>query len=832
MNRETWTEVRNILSGALSVPEDERESYLVTQCGKDQSLLTLVRELLSGSGELEESGFLDPPIPDVASRMLLFQGAEESLGEKIGAYRLSEVLGVGGMGTVFRAERDDPALSMQVAIKILHRSLQTEEHLRAFQREQKLLARLNHPFICRLFDLGTREDGSPYLIMELIEGRPLLNQQDESGSSLSERLTLFRKVCSAIHYAHGNLVIHRDLKPSNILITPSFEPKVIDFGIAGITTCDPGGVAEDEALGLSVQFASPEQLRGESLTTGSDVFSLGVILKELVGDDCPEEVRSIARRATELDVADRYVSVEELTHDLLMYERGHPVNAHGGGRGYVFRKFVRRHRAPLLIVSGLFILILSFAIVASILAVNLDREREAVERMRKSESLARKSEERAHRFLRETLALASPERLGAEATIVMALEDAGKRMHEEFFSEPSVALQVHLAIADTFESLGMSYRAEAHLRAAIEMIEKEPERETVVCAEVMQKLGEILSYQNRQEGLSLQEEALRILRKMTPRPDESPQIASALHALGFAVYRCARPPRIQEALAILEEAKEHYIRIYGHDDLHVARILHALAAVHARSENFALSADIYARSYQLYEAHEGLASPQALECRMDRAICLSRLGKCDEAEDELEEIISLSKGRFSKAWTLLLQNSLGEVSFRRQDEQSALNWFCRSLAGQCKLLEETLGSPAGEELGVLASLVLEPQGEVDRSKWVLLTIPAIRPHQEKLEKKGILCVSSLLGIGRVQNKLKDPGTAELVLRFAREIAEESMAEQDVYSGRIGRELGESLLALGREEEARSLFAGSLSLFEGALGEDHSETKKARALLMR
>lgn len=214
-------------------------------------------------------------------------------GKKIGKYRLTELLGEGGMGAVFLADRADGEFEQQVAVKLLKQGFVSETALSRFVSERNILARLNHPLIAQLHDGGTTKDGIPFLIMEYVEGLPLVDYCHEKKLGLNQRLEIFQKICSAVQYAHQHLVIHRDLKPSNILVTEDGTPKLLDFGISKLVSPDEDNIqTETELRALTPAYASPEQIRGEPISTASDIYSLGVILYELLTGKRPYDTDS------------------------------------------------------------------------------------------------------------------------------------------------------------------------------------------------------------------------------------------------------------------------------------------------------------------------------------------------------------------------------------------------------------------------------------------------------------------------------------------------------------------------------------------------------------
>jgi eukaryotic-like serine/threonine-protein kinase len=270
----------------MSAPE-RLPDFLSAACGGDSALREEVESLLEAHdepGELfEDNSF------GVAS---LFKAEGEGLeGKEFGRYKIVREIGRGGMGTVYLAQRDEAEYRRTAAVKVVRGGLETEEIARRFRSERQILAALDHPNIARLLDGGTTDDGLPYLVMEYVEGTPITEYCDQRRLSTNERLELFRTVCAAVQHAHQNLVVHRDLKPSNILITTGGVPKLLDFGIAKVLHPGPSATPLDrtrtELRMLTPEYASPEQVRGEAVTTVSDVYSLGVILYELLSGHRP-----------------------------------------------------------------------------------------------------------------------------------------------------------------------------------------------------------------------------------------------------------------------------------------------------------------------------------------------------------------------------------------------------------------------------------------------------------------------------------------------------------------------------------------------------------------
>jgi eukaryotic-like serine/threonine-protein kinase len=290
MEPERWNQVKELYEAALAREPELRSAFLAEVCAKDSALLSEVESLLRSN---QEAGSF------LAATALKSSAVDEcgpEIGQRIGSYKLVCEIGHGGMGTVYLAHRADEIYHKRVAIKLIKRGMDTESILRRFKNERQILASLEHPNIARLLDGGTTEDGLPYFVMEWVEGQPLYEHCDSHKLPIIERLKLFRTICSAVHYAHQNLIVHRDLKPKNIIVTSDGVPKLLDFGIAKLLNPELSSQTM-ELTGSAVrlmtpEYASPEQFRGEPVTPATDVYSLGVLLYELLTGHYPYRSKS------------------------------------------------------------------------------------------------------------------------------------------------------------------------------------------------------------------------------------------------------------------------------------------------------------------------------------------------------------------------------------------------------------------------------------------------------------------------------------------------------------------------------------------------------------
>jgi len=417
--------VTQVVADALECAAGERSALLATACAGDPALRAEVDSLLAAHDG--RNGFLDTGSPPLAQVEASGGDGAPALpcsraGERIGPYRVIRPLGQGGMGNVVLAVRADDAFNKQVAIKIAGRGVEAALFGDRFRQERQILASFEHPHIARLLDGGTTVDGSPYLVMEYVDGEPIDEYCRRRNLGHSERLRLYIAVCSAVHYAHQNLVVHRDLKPSNILVTSAGSPKLLDFGIAKILAPEryAGAVEATDALGrlMTPEYASPEQIRGESITTACDVYALGVLLYLLVSDrhphggearplvsvlqaichDVPERPSVVARRAgrsrraarrlagdvdtialmaLRKEPARRYGSALQLAEDIERHLVGRPVRARRDTFGYRAVKLARRQ--PILVAAA-FLLVLVVA--AGTAATAWQARRATIERER------------------------------------------------------------------------------------------------------------------------------------------------------------------------------------------------------------------------------------------------------------------------------------------------------------------------------------------------------------------------------------------------------------------------------------------------------------------
>ncbi len=522
MQPEHWRQIDEIFQAALDHEPGTRSAFLDSACGSESELRSEVESLLAS---YEKGGFTASSAFEDALKVLDQRSLRLGEGHRLGPYSVLREIGRGGMASVYLAARADDAYQKLVAIKIIRRGLDTEDIVQRFRSERQILASLDHPNIARLLDAGSTGDGLPYFVMEYIEGVPIDQYCDEHKLNIPERLKLFQQACAAVSYAHQNLIIHRDIKPGNVFVTKEGVARLLDFGIAKLLTAGPA-VGESTAGAvrrLTPAYASPEQVRGASITTATDVYSLGVLLYRLLcgrspyltgGESASQLERAICeeqpekpsvaigrheghqstselfssrheasanrlrrRLAGDLDnivlmalrkePERRYASVEQFSGDITRHLSNLPVIARPDARGYRAAKFVQRHK------TGVFAAALVFASLTGGIATTLWQ----VHIARQERDRARVEQAKADRiksFLTDMLGYSSPEYTSSnptknqDAKVSEVVDQAAKRANAELADQPEVLTEVQSTIGGVYEAQGRLEQAEALLRAARE----------------------------------------------------------------------------------------------------------------------------------------------------------------------------------------------------------------------------------------------------------------------------------------------------------------------------------------------------------------------------
>ncbi|MGQ0723154.1 MAG: tetratricopeptide repeat protein [Candidatus Eiseniibacteriota bacterium] len=579
---ERWRRIEEILDELLELPPPARGPRLDALAAGDAALRDEVLALLEAGAK---AGPLDGSLETFAGDV--FEAPPSSptpAGGTVGPYRILKELGRGGMGEVLLAERADGEFEHRVALKIVRAGLRREDIVERFRHERQILARLRHPNIASLYDGGAAADGSPYFAMEYVEGERITDWADGRRLGLDARIRLFESVCGAVSHAHRNLVVHRDLKPSNVLVTADGTVKLLDFGIAKIVDPESGDAAQTTHGFLTPAYASPEHVRGLPTTTATAVYSLGVLLYELLSgrhphgetsrsvevvrailEDEPKDpsavVRTDTRETTAAEIAqrrstdpadlrrrlrgdldnivakalrkspeERYGSVEDLRADLERYRHQLPVSARPATARYRFAKFARRNRVAVGAGALLLTALISFAVSMSVLYARAVKAEAAT--AREAEAARRVSS-----FLVELFEVPDPTvSLGREVTARELLEVGAERIRRELGEEPETRAQLQQTMGNTYLGLGLHERAEAQHRSARETLVGLHGEDSPEAAAAAVQLGwAVLQQGGLDEGLELAERALAVLSSVRGGAGGGADSAAALDLLGSAL---------------------------------------------------------------------------------------------------------------------------------------------------------------------------------------------------------------------------------------------------------------------------------------------------------
>jgi serine/threonine-protein kinase len=520
MGTERWQRIDALVGLALDLDAEERAAFLDARCGDDRKLRREVLDLLEA--DAEAGGFLDRPAARIAPVRppVRHVALEPAVGDQLGPFRLLHVLGRGGMGVVYLAERADDAYEQRVALKVVRQDLTSEPVEARFRAERQILARLEHPSIARLLDGGTSRRGFSWLAMEYVDGLPIDRFADLARLDVRARLRLVLEVATAVHHAHQRLVIHRDLKPSNILVKNDGTVKLLDFGIAKLLRPDPT-VVPTEITGSPVtpSYASPEQLTGRSVTTASDVYALGVILHLLLvgrlprrassrwpGDpgDLTQEPRTpstvlrtlesaeaeavaadrgtssarlvrrlsgdldaIVAAALRTDPTLRYGSVTALADDLGRHLDGQPIRVRPPSWTYLAGKLLRRHRAAVAAAVAFVALLAAFAVSMALQRNEVARERDRAEAALVEAVSEQKRSARISRLMMGTFADLSPDLHGCTYEEMVASRQA--LLEDALPDDPALRADLYTQAGLSYGRLGHHDEAEALLAEALDL---------------------------------------------------------------------------------------------------------------------------------------------------------------------------------------------------------------------------------------------------------------------------------------------------------------------------------------------------------------------------
>lgn len=682
-----------IVREALSLAPEARAAFVREACASDQALYdTATREVIASSdswADLHSGVGTDDPIETAQLQ-----------GERIGPYQVLRQLGEGGMGAVYLAERVDGQFQQQVAIKLVRRGLLSKQVQNRLRIERQILATLDHPNIAKLLDGGSTPDGVPYIVMEYIDGDPIDAYCDRHSLSVEERLRLFSEVCSAVHSAHQNLIVHRDLKPSNILVTRNGSPKLLDFGIAKLLDerrlMQTLAVTQADVRLMTPDHASPEQVRGDPITTSSDVYVLAILLYELLtglkpfarmtrlsdlehaiceqappppsaalvpSNTVPESqlLDIAARRGTTLpklrrqlrgdldkiilmglrkEPERRYSSVAQFAADVQRHVTGLPVIAQADAWTYRTIKFIRRHFIVVGMSVAFVLLLIGFTIMTYLQSIEIERERDIAAHQRSIAELQRARAEEASSFMTELFRLSDPsEARGNEVRVRDVLDRGAARIRTELKNQPELQATLMETIGRVYLNLGLTEQATP-------LVEQSLSTRRQLFGESDDSIAQsltALAWVKRNQGdfdqaLSLTQEALRISTEL--HGEQSAESALQFQNLGILHYANGD---LTAAEPMLRKSLEIFTRLEGANTEKITQVLDTLGRI-ARARGQIVEAEsLMQRAYDIQRDRSGVDHPLTIERLHNLATVLQAKGDHETAEKHLRSVIEMSQ---------------------------------------------------------------------------------------------------------------------------------------------------------------------------------------------
>ncbi|MCC5942520.1 MAG: tetratricopeptide repeat protein [Balneolaceae bacterium] len=802
-----WEEIEKVIDEALLLEEEFRESFIKKKCGQNPDLLTEALEYFSFIKKAEDHNFLQS---DSLNTSNLFHDLDFSsltdiknnvIGRAIGPYQITKLIGEGGMGSVYLGERNDGEFQQHVAIKFLRGGFFSSYMRKRFKNEKNILSRLNHPNITRLLDGGITDDGTPFLIMEYVNGEPIDEYCFKNKLRIDDRLHLFLQIAGAIQYAHSKLIIHRDLKPENIFVTKEGRIKVMDFGIAKFLSPDsedssPIQTREGQYV-ASFNFAAPEQLFSNESTTTTDVYGLGALLYLLLTGqyplrlngyslseiesvilhtepkkpgkitdstigDIPADLEAIIMKALRKEPDQRYSSVEMMADDIKRYQNELPVDARHATFGYRSGKFIRRHRskiaAAVLLIAGLSGIIIYYT-------TQITAERNA----------AQHEAERAgaiNQFLIDVFETADPEVNRGEQITANEMLNRGVEMAAGLTSQPELQIDMLTVAGEIYLSLGDYDSAFDVTEKALTQAQKLYGEEHVVVAGILNSMGTVL--RNNGDYTAAKQYILEALeQRRSLLGNEHPETAASLNNLGVTLRLLGE---YEQAQSLYEDALEIRRSVLGNQHPDVAKSLNSLGALFS----------ILGKYEQAHKAHE-----EALEIRR------SALGN-------LHSDVALSLG------------NLGIVFSNLGDNEQALVMFEEALVIQQSILGN-LHPRVAESLNNLGVFLVSLE-EYEQ---------AIEAHKEALEIRREVfgnrhpnIASSLNNLGAALRFAGHLPEARSTLEKAVELQRELLGEEHPSFAISLTSLAFTLRQKGDYEKAHIMFEEALIIQLSALGNLH------------
>ncbi|TMF33734.1 MAG: tetratricopeptide repeat protein, partial [Chloroflexi bacterium] len=819
--------IQALFHDVADLPEPAQRASLETQCREDPALMTEVLGLLQE--DARGDSLLDRDAAYVAGQVLDEGIPPALLDQHFGPYRMTQMLGQGGMGVVYLAERED--LGSVAAIKILRDAWLSPDRRERFASEQRTLAQLNHPAIARLYDADTLPDGTPWFVMEYVEGVPLTTFCEEHASSVTERLRLFRAVCEAVEHAHRHLIVHRDLKPSNILVKPDGSVKLLDFGIAKQLDSLEGPV-DRTRTGLRLMtpaYAAPEQILGDPVGIHTDIYTLGVVLYELLTGRLPFDLanrtpseaetviveqrperpsaaakeKSVSRRAwADLDVLcltamhiepqRRYRTVEALIRDIDHYLAGEPLEARPDTFGYRLGKYVRRNRRMVSAVAGSVLVVLGLVVFYT---VRLATARNA------AVAEAARTQRIQHFML--NLFQGGDETVGpADSLRVVTLLDRGVQEAQSLDGEPAVQAELRETLGSLYQKLGKLDRADTLLRTALDQRRSMSGSDDAAVGAGLVALGRLrIDQAEYKEAERLIREGLA-MSKRHRRPGD-PAIASATLALGQVLEESGK---YDEGIKVLEQA----VRLRGmapaQPTTELAASMRELANTHFYAGHLAVADSLDRLVLALTRKLTGERHPLVAEDLINLGAVQHEWGHYQEAERYYREALDITQAFYGRDHykTAAGLTVLGRALIFQKRYDDAMPLFQRALA----IRERVFGKVHPQVASTLNEMggIALTRGKLDEAEALSSRVLAI--YRTVYSGKHNLIGTALANLASVYMAQRQYARAEPLFREAIGIFTTTQGAAHLNTGIARIKLGRTLLRQRRyAEAARETLAG-------------------------
>ncbi|MBL8218233.1 MAG: tetratricopeptide repeat protein [Bryobacterales bacterium] len=824
-----WPRIEALFHQASELPAKDRTAFLLAECASDTRLFEQVDSLLKAGGQGDS--MLQNELAAAAGNLL--DAPEAQTGDRLGPYRILKLIGRGGMGSVYLADRDDSEFEKQVAIKVARAAFLTPDALQRFLIERQILARLEHENIARLLD-GGRTGTVPYVVMEYVAGVPITTYAKERNLNIPQRLELFRTVCSAVRHAHQSLVVHRDLKPSNILVTNDGIVKLVDFGIAKLIHDEPHAETLTQPFEriLTPEYASPEQITGTSITTASDIYSLGVVLYELLAGESPyrfttrtplevervvckdtptpPSVKSGNRKlAGDLDnivlcamrkePARRYGSAAELSDDIRRYLEGYPVMARQEGVAYRMRKFISRNKLAVSLSAVLLLSLAGFAITMASLASRYARERDAA---REVSTFLVRIFERADTGATK----------GESLTARQVLDEGVRHIERELPSQPALQSDLFGAVGRVYSNLGILPRSLETLEKSLAIRQSDRNGDELDLARNLREVAEVnRRVRNFPRAGKLIQQSLEIRARRLGLTH--PEYADSLDAYGMIK---ADSGDLKAALPMLEKGLEINRSRLGPNHPRTLVSLSNLGGVHENSGNLKKAEPLLREALAVRRRIDGdLHSRTALSVRKLSRL-LEELGQLNESESLLVEALATNRKLYgdSHPEVALTLSALASVLQSQKQFDRA-----RALYQQALDLENTIRPGDLEAALVMNNLATLEESVKNYTEAESLYRQSLAIRRAKLGSKHPTVARALTNLGQLLFKMRDVDRALPILTESLAIRTAALGPQNYQTAEVRIMRALVLEKLGRPEAARE-FAEGFTVLRKALPKNH------------